>query len=66
VEQWPGRPAKSTRPLAKRINVITNYGDDVLTWSQRVHAPVFPNYRLSERRTVFSSEQAFDMVVAYN
>jgi Glycosyl hydrolase family 9/Cellulase N-terminal ig-like domain len=54
--------------LAKCINVITNCGNDVLSWSQHnAYGTSFPDLTKAYRGGgwYFSSEQAFDMVVAY-
>jgi len=54
--------------LVKCINVITNAGNDVLTWSQHTaYGSSFPDLTKAYRGGgwYFSSEQAFDMVVAY-
>jgi hypothetical protein len=54
--------------LAKCINVITNSGNDVLTWSQNnAYGTSFPDITKAYRGAgwYFGSEQAFEMVVAY-
>jgi hypothetical protein len=54
--------------LAKCINVITNSGNDVLTWSQdNAYGTSFPDITKAYRGGgwYFGSEQAFEMVVAY-
>jgi hypothetical protein len=54
--------------LAKCINVITNCGNDVLSWSQdNAYGTSFPDLTKAYRSGgwYFSPEQAFDMVVAY-
>lgn len=54
--------------LAKCINVITNAGNDILLWSQHnAYGTSFPDLTKAYRGGgwYFSSEQAFDMVVAY-
>jgi hypothetical protein len=54
--------------LAKCIDVITNCGNDVLTWSQdNAYGSSFPDLTKAYRGGgwYFSPEQAFDMVVAY-
>jgi hypothetical protein len=54
--------------LAKCLNVITNCGNDVLTWSQNnAYGTSFPDLTKAYRGGgwYFSPEQAFDMIVAY-
>jgi Glycosyl hydrolase family 9/Cellulase N-terminal ig-like domain len=54
--------------LAKCINVITNSGNDVLTWSQdNAYGTSFPDITKAYRGGgwYFGPEQAFEMVVAY-
>ncbi|PYU28023.1 MAG: glycoside hydrolase family 9, partial [Acidobacteria bacterium] len=54
--------------LAQCINVITNCGDDTLTWSRdNAYGTSFPNLTKNYRGGgwYFSLEQAFDIVVAY-
>ena len=54
--------------LAKCINVITNSGNDLLGWSQdNAYGTSFPDLTKAYRSGgwYFSSEQAFDLVVAY-
>ncbi len=54
--------------LVKCINVITNCGNDVLRWSQdNAYGTSFPDLTKAYRGGgwYFSSEQAFDLVVAY-
>ncbi|HWX19708.1 MAG TPA: glycoside hydrolase family 9 protein [Candidatus Binatia bacterium] len=54
--------------LAKCINVITNCGNDVLSWSQdNAYGSSFPDLTKAYYGGgwYFSAEQAFDMVVAY-
>ena len=54
--------------LAKCINVITNCGDDTLSWSQdNAYGTSFPDLSKAYRSGgwYFSPAQAFDMVVAY-
>ena len=54
--------------LAQCINVITNCGNDVLNWSQdNAYGTSFPDLTKAYRGGgwYFSSEQAFDLVVAY-
>jgi hypothetical protein len=54
--------------LAKCINVITNSGNDVLSWSQdNAYGTSFPDITKAYRGAgwYFGSEQAFEMVVAY-
>lgn len=54
--------------LAKCINVITNAGNDVLSWSQdNAYGTSFQDLMKAYRGGgwYFSTEQAFDMVVAY-
>ena len=62
-------PGQLNQPyLAKCITVITNYGDDVLSWSQAsAYGTSFPPLSKAYRSGgwYFSPEQAFDMVVAY-
>lgn len=53
--------------LAKCINVITNWGDTNLRWSQEnAYGSSFPDYtkRVRSAGWYFSAEQAFDLVVA--
>jgi hypothetical protein len=54
--------------LAKCITVITNWGNANLLWSQEnAYGTSFPDYtkRVRSAGWYFSTEQAFDMVVAY-
>jgi hypothetical protein len=54
--------------LARCINVITNRGNDLVGWSQdNAYGTSFPDLSKAYRGGgwYFSSEQAFDMVVAY-
>jgi hypothetical protein len=54
--------------LARCINVITNYGNDNLTWSQEsAYGTSYPTLSKAYRSGgwYFSTEQAFDLVVAY-
>ncbi|HTL56145.1 MAG TPA: glycoside hydrolase family 9 protein [Candidatus Limnocylindrales bacterium] len=54
--------------LAKCIDVITNCGNDMLTWSQEnAYGTSFPDLAKAYRSGgwYFSSEQAFDLAVAY-
>jgi len=54
--------------LAQCINVITNCGDDTLTWSRdNAYGTSFPDLTKNYRGGgwYFSLEQAFDIVVAY-
>ncbi|EEF61780.1 glycoside hydrolase family 9 protein [Pedosphaera parvula] len=54
--------------LEKCINVITNCGNDILSWSQdNAYGTSFPDLSKAYRGGgwYFSSAQAFDMVVAY-
>ena len=54
--------------LAKCINVITNGGNDILSYSRdNAYGSSFPNLTKAYRGGgwYFSTEQAFDMVVAY-
>jgi len=54
--------------LAKCIDVITNCGDDVLSWSEdNAYGTSFPDITkaYSGGGWYFSADQAFDMVVAY-
>jgi hypothetical protein len=53
--------------LAQCVNVITNWGNDNLRWSQEnAYGSSFPDYtkRVRSAGWYFSAEQAFDMVVA--
>jgi hypothetical protein len=54
--------------LARCINVITNYGNDLLGWSQdNAYGSSYPDLSKAYRSGgwYFSSEQAFDLAVAY-
>lgn len=54
--------------LAQCINVITNWGNENLRWSQEnAYGSSFPDYtkRVRSAGWYFSAEQAFDLVVAY-